>query len=91
MFNEYEIKISISIVYLMKYGLKKIVARYDPLIYQEKEGHHPLFICDGLATMLMCAKQNQDLACYEFEPSENLLKSAKKKAVVTYQSNLKAT
>lgn len=34
---------------------------------------------------LMCAKQNQDLNCFEYE---ELLKSAKK-AVLTYQSNVK--
>ena len=37
---------------------------------------------------LMCAKQNQDLNCFEYEPTEELLKSAKK-AVLAYQSNLK--
>lgn len=36
---------------------------------------------------LMCAKQNQDINCYQFEPSESLLMSAKK-AVVNYQSTL---
>ena len=34
---------------------------------------------------LMCAKQNKDLNCFEYE---ELLKSAKK-AVLTYQSNVK--
>ena len=37
---------------------------------------------------LMCTKKNQDLNCFEYEPIEELLKSAKK-AVLTYQSNLK--
>ena len=37
---------------------------------------------------LMCAKQNQDLNCFEYEPTEELLKSAKK-AVLSYQSNVK--
>ena len=32
---------------------------------------------------LICAKQNQDKACFEFNPSD----SAAKKAVLTYQSN----
>ena len=27
---------------------------------------------------LMCAKQNQDLNCFEYEPTEELPKSAKK-------------
>ena len=33
---------------------------------------------------LICAKQNQDKACFEFNPSD----SAAKKAVLTYQSNI---
>ena len=29
---------------------------------------------------LMCAKQNQDFNCFEYEPTEELLKLAKKKS-----------
>ena len=36
---------------------------------------------------LICAKQNQDKACFEFNPSDSVLRAAKK-AVVTYQSNI---
>ena len=39
---------------------------------------------------LMCVKQNQDISCFQYEPSDNLLKTAKQ-AVLTYQSSLKAT
>ena len=38
---------------------------------------------------LMCVKQNQDISCFQYEPSDNLLKTAKQ-AVLTYQSSLKA-
>ena len=36
---------------------------------------------------LICAKQNQDKACFEFNPSDSVLRAAKK-AVLTYQSNI---
>ena len=36
---------------------------------------------------LITAKQNQDIPCFEYEPSDSLLKSAKK-AVLSYQSSL---
>ena len=36
---------------------------------------------------LICAKQNQAKACFEFNPSDNVLRAAKK-AVLTYQSNI---
>ena len=38
---------------------------------------------------LICAKQNQDKACFEFNPSDNVLRAAKK-AVLTYQNNISA-
>lgn len=37
---------------------------------------------------LLCAKQNQNLLCYEYEPSDSVLRSAKQ-AVLSYQSGLK--
>ena len=36
---------------------------------------------------LICAKQNQDKACFEFNPSDSVLRAANK-AVLTYQSNI---
>ena len=36
---------------------------------------------------LICAKQNQEKACFEFNPSDSVLRAAKK-AVLTYQSNV---
>ena len=35
---------------------------------------------------LICAKQNQNKACFEFNPSDSVLRAAKK-AVLTYQSS----
>ena len=37
---------------------------------------------------LICAKQNQDKACFEFNPSDSVLRAAKK-AVLTHQSNIR--
>ena len=36
---------------------------------------------------LICAKQNQDKDCFEFNPSDSVLRAAKK-SVLTYQSNI---
>ena len=36
---------------------------------------------------LICAKQNQDKACFAFNPSDSVLRAAKK-AVLTYQRNI---
>ena len=35
----------------------------------------------------ICAKQNQDKACFEFNPSDSVLRAANK-AFLTYQSNI---